>query len=165
MAKIQTDQPLLPSVLDRLLDDDPAASRDPPRNRYQVMRELKLSVRRDLEHLLNTRRQPRPLPPGLDELERSLIAYGAPDVTGSGFGSSRGAERFRATLEEVIAQWEPRFARVGVSLIERGDGERTDRTLHFRIDALLKTDPAPEPVVFDSTFEPATGSVEVRGGT
>src|SRR3954447_16349556 len=120
MAKIQTDQPLLPSVLDRLLDDDPGATRDPPRNRYQVVRELKQSVRRDLEDLLNTRRQPRPLPPGLDELEQSLIAYGAPDSTGSGFGSARGAERFRAILEGVITRWEPRFARVSVKLVEHG---------------------------------------------
>src|SRR4051794_21457373 len=117
MAKVQPDQPLLPSVLDRLLDDDPAASRDPPRNRYQVLRELKQSIRRDLENLLNTRRQPRPLPPGLEELEESLVTYGAPDVSSSGFGSAKGAERFRATLEEVIARWEPRFTRVSVSLV------------------------------------------------
>jgi type VI secretion system protein ImpF len=162
MAKLQPDQPLLPSVLDRLLDEDPTVSRDPPRNRYQVLRELKMSVRRDLESLLNTRRQPRPLPAGLDELERSLITYGAPDVTGSEFGSSDGPDLFRTTLEEVIARWEPRLTRVRVSMVE-GEGERIDRTLHFRIDALLKTDPAPEPVVFDSTFEPATGTVEVRG--
>jgi type VI secretion system protein ImpF len=162
MAKIQPDQPLLPSVLDRLLDDDPTVSRDPPRNRHQVLRELKQSVRRDLEHLLNTRRQPRPLPAGLDELERSLVAYGVPDVTGPTYGSAEGAEHFRGLLEEVIAHWEPRFTRVRVSMVE-GEGERIDRTLHFRIDALLKVDPAPEPVIFDSTFEPATGNVQVRG--
>jgi type VI secretion system protein ImpF len=161
MAKTQADQPLLPSVLDRLLDDDPAVTREPTRSRTQVLRELKQSVRRDLENLLNTRRQPRPLPDGLDELERSLVAYGVPDVTGTTFGSAEGAERFRMLVEEVIARWEPRFKTVRVALA--GGDDRTDRTLRFRIDALLRTDPAPEPVTFDSTFEPATGSVEVRG--
>jgi len=48
MPRISPDQPLLPSVLDRLLDDDPGVSRDPPRSRHQVLRELKQSVRRDL---------------------------------------------------------------------------------------------------------------------
>jgi type VI secretion system protein ImpF len=163
MAKVSPEQPLLPSVLDRLLDDDPTASRDAPRNRYQVLREVKQSIRRDLENLLNTRRQPRPLPPGLEELEASLISYGVPDVSGSGFGSSKGAEKFRTILEEVIARWEPRFLRVSVSLTQQG--EQIDRTLRFRIDALLRTDPAPEPIVFDSSFEPTTGTVEVKGVT
>jgi type VI secretion system protein ImpF len=163
MAKVSPDQPLLPSVLDRLLDDDPTVSRDPPRNRYQVLREVKQSIRRDLENLLNTRRQPRPLPAGLEELEASLISYGVPDVSGSGFGSTKGAEKFRTILEEVIARWEPRFLRVSVSLTQQG--EQIDRTLRFRIDALLRTDPAPEPIVFDSSFEPTTGTVEVKGVT
>ena len=96
-------------------------------------------------------------------MERSLAAYGVPDVTGPAYGSVEGAERFRALLEEVIVRWEPRFARVAVALSDAGGGERIDRTLRFRIDALLKADPAPEPVVFDSTFEPTTCSVEVRG--
>jgi type VI secretion system protein ImpF len=163
VAKVQPDQLLLPSVLDRLVDYEPDISRDAPRGRHQVLRELKQSVRQDLENLLNTRRQPRPLPPGLGELERSLAAYGVPEVAGSGFGSHEGAARLRATLEEVIARWEPRLARVSVTTVERGEGERSDRTLHFRIDALLKTEPAPEPVTFDSIFKPATGSLEVRG--
>jgi type VI secretion system protein ImpF len=38
-----------------------------------------------------------------------------------------------------------------------------DRTLRFRIDALLYAEPAPEPVVFDSAMEPATGNVEIKG--
>ena len=71
-------------------------SRDPPRNRYQVLREVKQSIRRDLENLLNTRRQPRPLPPGLEELEASLVSYGVPDVSGSGFGLGRLARKVGA---------------------------------------------------------------------
>ena len=43
------------------------------------------------------------------------------------------------------------------------NAESLDRTLRFQIDALLLVEPAPEPVVFDSTLEPVTGSVEVKG--
>jgi type VI secretion system protein ImpF len=42
--------------------------------------------------------------------------------------------------------------------------EPGDRTLRFRIDALLRADPSPEPVVFDSTLEPATHTFAVQGG-
>lgn len=163
MAKIKSDQPLLPSVLDRLLDDDPAATRDAPRGRSQVLRDLKQAVRRDLEDLLNTRRRCLPLPEGLDELNDSLANYGIPDVAGGQFGSVEGRERFRELLEAVLTRWEPRFASVRVSLL--GDPNELERTVRFRIDAMLHADPAPEPVVFDSAVEPATGSVEVRGGT
>jgi type VI secretion system protein ImpF len=44
------------------------------------------------------------------------------------------------------------------------NAEPLDRTLRFRIDALLYADPAPEPVVFDSVVQQATGEVEVKGG-
>jgi len=36
--------------------------------------------------------------------------------------------------------------------------------LRFRIDALLRADPAPEPVIFDSTLEPVTTQFAVTGG-
>src|SRR5437879_5432811 len=41
MPSIRPDQPLVPSVLDRLLDDDPGTSTEPARNRSQLLRDLK----------------------------------------------------------------------------------------------------------------------------
>jgi type VI secretion system protein ImpF len=162
MARIQPDQPLVPSVLDRLLDDEPGVRRDPAQTRHQVLRELKQSVRRDLEHLLNTRSRCLPWPPELAELADSLVNYGIPDVTGNPMASDDDRERLRALLEIVIRRWEPRFQRVHVHLL---GAETLDRTLRFRIDALLFATPAPEPVVFDSALEPTTGAIEVRGAS
>jgi type VI secretion system protein ImpF len=39
--------------------------------------------------------------------------------------------------------------------------DETDRTLRFRIDAMLYAEPAPEPVIFDSELEPLTNSFSV----
>ena len=78
MAKIEADQPLVPSVLDRLIDDEPTATREPPKSRGQVLRDLKQSVRRDLENLLNTRQRCKSWPENLSELEVSLVNYGFP---------------------------------------------------------------------------------------
>lgn len=161
MTRVRPDQPLIASVLDRLLDDDPTATRELPKSRHQVLRDLKQSVRRDLENLLNTRWRPMPWPPELAELETSLVNYGIPDITGEGLGSARGREEFRRAVEMVIRRCEPRFKTVRVEMLQ--NAEPLDRTLRFRIDALLYAEPAPEPVVFDSAFEPATGNVEVRG--
>jgi type VI secretion system protein ImpF len=148
-------------VLDRLLDEEPEVKREPGKSRHQVLRELKLSVRRDLENLLNTRRRPGRRPAGLGELEQSLVSYGLPDFTSLNMTSAEEREEFRRTIENVIRICEPRFKSVSVQLID--SSETLDRTLRFRIDALMYAHPAPETVVFDSAIEPVTGNVEVKG--
>jgi type VI secretion system protein ImpF len=162
MSKPHAEQPLVPSVLDRLLDFEPELSREAPRNRSQVLRELKQSVRRDLEQLLNTRRRPLPFAGGLKELKQSLVNYGIPDFTGANMSSPEARQEFCRTLQALIRQYEPRFKRADVQLLT--NAEPLDRTLRFRIDALLHCDPAPEPVVFDSVLEPSTGAFAVKGG-
>jgi type VI secretion system protein ImpF len=161
MSRLSSDLPLLPSVLDRLLDDDPGVSRDPPRGRDQVLRELKESVRRDLENLLNTRRRLLTWQPALKELNRSLANYGIPDFTAANLGGAEARDEFCRELQTLIRQFEPRFKTVAVRALT--NAEALDRTLRFRIDALLHAEPAPEPVVFDSTLEPGTGGFAVRG--
>lgn len=162
MPPIRTDQPLVPSVLDRLLDDDPGVATEPQQNRSQLLRELKLSVRRDVENLLNARRRNVLLPAELPELARSLLSYGVADFSGTGPATAKQREGFCRSLEGVIATNEPRLLEVRVELA--ANPEPGDRTLRFRIDALLRADPSPEPVVFDSTLEPATHTFAVQGG-
>ncbi|HYT92063.1 MAG TPA: type VI secretion system baseplate subunit TssE [Gemmataceae bacterium] len=161
MARIRAEQPLVPSVLDRLLDDDPDVNREAPKTRHQVLRDLKQAVRRDLENLLNTRRRCRGWPAGLKELEKSLVNYGIPDFTGARMSTAEDRDDFRRALETVLRTYESRFKSVKVLLLENTD--ESDRTLRFRIDGLLVADPAPEPVVFDSALEPTTGGFQVKG--
>lgn len=162
MTRIYPDQPLVPSVLDRLLDAEPHISREAPRGSSQVHRELKLAVRRDLENLLNTRRRCLPWPAGLKELRQSLVNYGIPDFTGTSLGTPDDRQEFCRTLQGLLRQYEPRFKTVSVTLLN--NAEPLDRSLRFRIDALLLANPAPEPVVFDSLLEPASGTFIVKGG-
>ncbi len=162
MPPIRSDQPLVPSVLDRLLDEAPETTSEPVKNRAQLLRDLKLAVRRDLEHLLNTRRRNITPPDELVELADSLLTYGIPDFSGTGPGSEEDREAFARTVEQIIRENEPRLVKVAVILAE--DPQPGDRTLRFRIDALLRADPAPEPVMFDSTLEPATTQFAVKGG-
>lgn len=161
MARIRAEQPLVPSVLDRLIDEQPTATREAPKTRNQVLRELKRSLRRDLENLLNTRWRCTTWPQNLEELELSLVNYGIPDITAADLGSARNRAEFRQVVETVIRQFEPRFKSVKVEMLD--NVETLDRTLRFRIDALLYAEPAPEPVLFDSALQPATGNVEVKG--
>ncbi|HKO06686.1 MAG: type VI secretion system baseplate subunit TssE [Alphaproteobacteria bacterium] len=156
MARIDPDQPLLQSVLDRLLDANPERTHDDPRQRGQYVQELRRAVRRDLEALLNTRQRCISPPADLTELETSLLTYGIPDFSGLDLSSEEHRETFRATIEEVIKRFEPRFQRVSVILLD--NVEPLDRTLRLRIDALMYAQPAPEAIVLDSYLDPVTHS-------
>lgn len=161
MPPIRPDQPLVASVLDRLIDDDPGVTTEPPGSRAQLLRDLKASVRRDIENLLNTRRRNATPPAGLKELAGSLVTYGIPDFSGTGPANAKEREAFCREVEDVIRANEPRLLKVAVGVA--GEPEPGERTLRFRIDALLRADPAPEPVVFDSTLETATSRFAVKG--
>ena len=155
MAKVFAPrQPLLPSVLDRLLDNDPEVRQEPPLAYSQDWQDLHEAVKRDLENLLNTRRRCESWPADWQELEHSLVNYGLPDFMAMNLVTDEGREAFRRLLEEVIRRCELRLDRVKVSLLE--STEPLDRTLRFRIEALLRAEPTPESVAFDSALEPVT---------
>src|SRR5688500_12858847 len=160
MAKVNPNQPLMPSVLDRLIDLDPGSTREAHKGQTQVLRELKQALRRDLENLLNTRWRCMSWPPDMEELDFSLVNYGLPDFTGANMAISANREEFRRIIEKVIAKFEPRLRNVRVVLM---DNDSVDRVLRLRIEATLQADPVPEPVQFESSIEPASGAFEVKG--
>lgn len=49
MAYIDKKKDLRPSILDRLLDDEPEIQIEADKNRHQHLRDLRNSVKRDLE--------------------------------------------------------------------------------------------------------------------
>jgi len=160
MARPSLTQPLVPSILDRLIDSEPGKAAEGYGSRTQMLKELRESVRRDLQNLLNTRTPSLSLSGYGAALTHSIINYGIPDFAGADLSSAEDKEKFRALIEAVIKRYETRFKSVQVKILE-GDGE-TDRALRFRIDALLNVEPAVKPVVFDSSLEPVTRTIEVK---
>ena len=160
MARPKVTQALTPSILDRLLDFDPARKVEASSSRNQVIRELRESVRRDLEYLLNTRRRCSGDFKDWEELEFTAQNYGIPDATGVNIGSEDARDEFAKVIEKIITKYEPRFKSVSITVTN--DNRSIDRTFRFRIDALLKVEPAVKPIVFDSSLEPVTRSFNVR---
>lgn len=157
MARTSSNQTVLTSLLDRLLD----AESSRPRSASQAIRDYMQSVQRDLENLLNTRSCARAWPPSLNkDLDASLMNYGVPDFTGANLGASEGREEFRRVFEGVIRRFEPRLTKVKVTLT--GNPESVDRTLRFRIEATLRVETSSEPVRFDTTLEPTTMRVKIQ---
>ncbi|MFL0802495.1 MAG: type VI secretion system baseplate subunit TssE [Agarilytica sp.] len=160
MAKVDKKKNLRPSILDRLIDDEPHVNIEAEKNRHQQLRELRNSVRRDLENLLNTRYRMLEPSSSYDELESSLLNYGMPDLATVNITDNEKKKEFTRHLEKIIREYEPRFKSVRVTFID--NQEKVDRTLRFRVNATLYADPAPEVVVFDSVLEPVSRTVNVE---
>lgn len=155
-------QAILPSILDRLIDENPGLSTDAPKMRIQALRDLRNSVRRDLEAILNTRQTILDWTSDLSEIEYSVLDYGVADMSGLSIGSEGSREGFRALIEDRIRKFEPRFKSVEVKLVSNSDD--SDHSLRFRIDAWLDVDPAPEHIDFDSMLEPISRTFTIKGG-
>lgn len=155
----ENDIRITPSVLDRLLDFEPELSNESQKSRLRSLRELKLSVRRDLEWLLNTRRTPEEIPLDLEEVNKSVALYGLPDFTGISAKSDSEQKKLVRALETAIGIFEPRFIDVAVTLEPPNNVERV---LRFRIEARLLVDPVPEPVVFDTVLQLGSGAYMVQ---
>ena len=149
------------SLLDRLIDLDPRSSSEVPPTWSESVRQLKNSLRHDLEWLLNTRRIPVDPPESFEELPRSLYNFGFPDITSLGRDSREVRGRLLRQVEETIATFEPRLASVKVSLGE--SDENGSRQFRFLIEGLLRMEPNPEQVVFDTVLEISSGEYHVKG--
>lgn len=161
-AEGRAGEPLRPRLplLDRLIDDAPDQPSDPPLSVAKAHAASRVSLRRDLEALLNAHRRWRSWPEAYGELKVSPVAWGIPDFTAGAFNDPRRREELRAEVEEVIRRFERRLARVRVTLIEAKD--TLAASLHLRIDGLLRVEPQPEPIAFDTLIDAATAEVEVR---
>jgi type VI secretion system protein ImpF len=154
----ERDVSITPSILDRLIDYEPNMPAEPPRSRQQNLRELKQSVRRDIECLLNARCFTYDLDENLEELNSSVAVYGLPDLTGVSAKDPSEQNRMTASIERAIELFEPRFINVRVNLEPVSN---VDKQLRFRIEASLDLEPTPEPVVFDTVLEMGSGNFAV----
>jgi type VI secretion system protein ImpF len=141
-----------PGLFDRLID---AASSAASATVSRVsLDELKDSVARDLEALLNTRVV---IPDGLlkryPECARSIVTYGLHDFAGLSLSSVDDRAFICRSLEAAIARHEPRLRSVQARLELRDDAVNR---LNFAITALLVVSEAHEPVNFDAVLQPSS---------
>ncbi len=159
MARFEPEMIITQSLLDRLTDEEPRSTADPPLTRMQSFRIFKASLCRELEWLLNTRQIPTPAPEALRELSRSLYDYGLPDMMSLSAQSMQDRNVLQEYLRRAVERFEPRLT--DVRLIAEPVAPNS-RTLRFRIEALARIDPAPEHVTFDTVLELTSGEYEVK---
>lgn len=159
MARTDNQIRITPSVLDRLIDYDPRDSKESPKSRSTTLQELKASVRRDLEWLLNTRTVLDAEDFGSTEIKRSVAVYGLPDITGLSAQNRDEQTRVLRSVEHAIRTFEPRFLDLKVTM---EPPSVTERSIRFRIEAQLDIDPVPEPIVFDTVLQLGSCDFDVK---
>jgi type VI secretion system protein ImpF len=161
MARWEPEQTVTQSVLDRLIDREPTTSVEAAPSRAQSVRQLKASLRRDLEWLLNSRRTPDAVDGEYQELERSLYNFGLPDVTSLSWDSARDRGRLARMIEQALATFEPRLTGIRVVAVEAATGAR--HIMRFQIEGMLEMDPSPEHISFDTLLQLSSGEYQVKG--
>lgn len=162
MARQDNEIRITPSIFDRLIDYEPDVSKEAPKSRAKSLSDLRASVGRDLEWLLNTRCVIDHIPERLEEVNNSLAIYGLPDFTGINVKGTHEQNRLITMIETAIRVFETRLMDVKVKLEPISDIERV---LRFRIDAQLKVDPIPEPITFDTVLQMGSGEFEIKEKT
>lgn len=144
------------SLIDRLVDYEPAINKEVRPLRTLSKEALKASVRRDLGWLLNTRTSISARE--YDERELTVIEYGIPDF-GSYSPANEEDQFFLAKrIGRAIAAFEPRLQNVKVTVKPAMENERTLRII---IDAVLVSDVLREPVSFRTVLQDGNGLSEV----
>jgi type VI secretion system protein ImpF len=144
------------SVFDRLVD----APLPEDSGRPMSLTEFRTQVSHDLESLLNTRSEgARTIPAAFEACRKSSLTYGISDFSSFSLLSPQDRDRIRRSLEQMVALHEPRLTRVRVHLEPQRPFERT---LRFRMEAMLTLGAEREKVQFDAVLQLNTQLCQVR---
>jgi type VI secretion system protein ImpF len=143
----------IPSLLDRLFDDAVGSGAD-HLQRGMSLEQMKTSVARDIEVLLNTRTG---LPmQSLDPYpctRNSILSFGLQDFVGLSLTNPNDRDAICNGIRDAIERHEPRLREVRVTLSPHAG---LQQFLNFTVTAVLVLDPAVEAVSFDALLQPVT---------
>jgi type VI secretion system protein ImpF len=159
MAESLARDRLYPSLLDRLVDDEPGKATEPRENRAASLQRLRDNVLRDLNWLFNATQS------SIDfeddpVLAGSVINYGMPALAGRPASQYDLVELSRA-LREVILRFEPRIVAHTLKVsAERNRGD-THNVLGFRIEGQLWSQPIPLEIFMRTEIDLESGMTQV----
>lgn len=158
--RVDRNTAIVPSVLDRLLDDKPKDQVEANVLLSYDLHRFKQSVARDLEALLNSRCIDLE-----DEIEAypqarsSMINFGIIDLSSLSLLDPSDRSLLRDKIRITLERHEPRLTRIRVNLDAPKGNERM---LRFRVDAVLKVHPNKPPITFDATLQLSSNSYQIR---
>jgi type VI secretion system protein ImpF len=164
MADLLPTDRLQPSLLDRLIDDEPEKKTEAPERRVLTLNRLRECVLRDINWLFNAAQMARP-----DELAdtpfvaTSVINFGLPAFSGL-TASGVDPRVMEHELREAILNFEPRLlpdsVRVSARMSDRIENQHNK--LSFDIECKLWAQPAPIALLLHSDVDLESGQNAVK---
>ncbi len=163
MAELKSKERLVPSLLDRLVDDNPEEDNESRNVRVENVVSLRESVLRDLECLLNTGNIEGVV--NLDdysEVAESVINYGMPNFSGKTISNTDLTE-VQEQIRTAIRLFEPRILpnTIKVTLVP-GSGESHANSAVFQIEATMWGRPMPEALFLRTEIDLELGAVILK---
>ena len=163
MAELTAAERLQPSLLDRLIDDEPGKRAEPREARMLTKQALRAAVLRDLAWLFNTTNLADQIDPArYPEVRRSVLNYGLSQLAG-GYASSVDATVLEGMIRQVILTFEPRI--IPASLQIETVFDRSILDMHNQIGlvirGLLWAQPVPLEIVLRTQIDLEEGGVTV----
>jgi type VI secretion system protein ImpF len=162
MADLAPQERLLPFLLDRLTDDDPATRMESREKRSISFRQFQRAVLRDLSWLLNT-----PCKTARDRLDefpeaaKSVINFGIPDLTGVTQSEITGQLVERLVRNAIIA-YEPRIPRDTLTVRVVHGSALAGNTVCVEIRGQIWAQPLPETLFVRTDVDLETGMCNLQ---
>jgi type VI secretion system protein ImpF len=162
MAELTPKERLQPSLLDRLTDEEPGKQQESRDRRVLSPRQLRKSVIRDLQWLLNstdlaTVQDLSAYPQVID----SVLNYGLPDLAGKNV-SALSAEVLERDLRRAIQRFEPRILPQSLRIRAVVDeGRMAQNAILFDIEGELWGQPLPQQLYLKTEIDLESGAFEV----
>jgi type VI secretion system protein ImpF len=158
VAELLPSERLQPCLLDRLTDEKPETRREGREQRVISLRKYRAAVLRDVSWLLNAKSLSSVEDvSGFAEVERSVLNYGTPDLSGM-TASGLEPEEVVVLLRKAIQDFEPRILANTLSVTPIAPSERFQgNVLSFEIQADLWAQPAHEALLIRTDLDLETG--------
>jgi len=181
MAELTSQERLQPSLLDRLIDNDPSNSKEPIDARVLTRQQLRAAVLRDLSWLFNANRAEPSRHKGMGvtrpayiqeqvelwkespEAQCSVLNYGLPSLSGESVGHMdlRAASN---DIKQAILDFEPRIDRNTLEVDVQIDGKvgSHHNQLKLVIRGQMWNQPVPLELLLSASMDVETGQAAVR---
>lgn len=163
MADLTPAERLQPCLLDRLTDEHPDELKESRDQRIVSLRRYRAGVLRDIDWLLNTGSHSSSEDLSeFDEVQKSVVNYGIPDLCGT-TASGMNPREFERRLIEAIKTFEPRILPNSLRVKVQASMALMDHNaMSFTITGDLWARPTPDPLYVRTEVDLDTGRCELR---
>lgn len=159
MAETLARDRLYPSLLDRLIDDDPGKTVEVRDNRAFSTARLREAVLRDMNWLFNSTQNSDDLA-DYPQIRRSVLNFGLPAVSGRP-ASSLKLNDLAGALREALIFFEPRLIPHTVRVIVDADKKSSHNVITFKLEAQLWAQPIPLEIFMRTDMDLESGQTRV----